>query len=310
MKKILLLTLITIGLIGCSNEEAGSDDNLSAAALQKGNSNSNSSYSDYGVNVTVSPDGSLWTYTISKSKAKSKDLSHFIIDLNNCGDESASFANIVYATTNGAPSDLTPSEGQGTGCNPQASTTNFIKINVDGSGPWIIVIQFDRGYDVVEADSWIKAGTSCNMAKTLAPGCPRDPYCSFSQGFFFANGALNNGASAFWSDGLTIGGINYTQAQGMDIWSIDSGYGGNQVLNGFFQLGAARLSGIESAVQANADIIEAYFTAAGDIHNYLITVNGHTYFNIPTPLGGYTAAQVANAGGAIGSYIDANHCSN
>lgn len=307
MRKILFLTLLTFGL-GCSNEEVGGEDNLSSAALQKGNANSSSSYSDYNVNVSVSPDGSLWTYTITKSKPKSKDLSHFIIDLNNCGDESASFADIVYATFNGSTADLTPSEGQGTGCNPQATTTNFVKINTSGSGPYVIVIQFDRGYEVVTADSWIKAGTSCNSAPSLAPGCPRTPYCSFSQGFFFANGSLNNGASAFWADGLTIGGVNYSHLQGREIWSIDRGFGGNQTLNGFFQLGAVRLSGVETAVQTQVNTIEAYFTAVGNVYNYLVTVGGNTYFALPLSAGGVTATQVAQAGGAIGTYVDANHC--
>lgn len=308
MGKILLLTVLIVGLISCSKEDLG-DNSLSNQGVNtdasKGNGNSTSSYSDYNVNVAVSADGTLWTYTITKSKPKSKDLSHFIIDLNNCGEESASFADIIYATVNGVTADLTPSEGSGTGCNPQATTLNFIKINVDGSGPWVLVIKYDRGYDVVEADSWIKAGNSCNKGKSLAPGCPVEEYCSFSQGFFFANGALNNGASAYWTDGLTIGGVTYTQAQGMNIWRIDRGRGGNQTLNGFFQLGAVRLSGVESEVQAQVDIIDAYFTAVGNVYDYLVD---NSYFAFPNSAGGYTSAQVANAGSAIGTYIDAHHC--
>jgi hypothetical protein len=314
MRKIFLLTLISVGLISCSNEDLGLNDASSDASnnkydITKGSPNSGSAYSDYNVNVGVSADGSLWTYTITRSKANAKNLSHFIIDLGNCGEDSASFANIIYATVNGDPANLVPTEGSGTGCNPQASTTNFVKVNVGAASSWVLVIQFDRGYEIAVADSWIKAGTSCNTAKTTAPGCPREAYCSFSQGFFFANGAENNGASAYWTSGLTIGGVNYSQSQGNDIWNIDRGRGGNQTLNAFFQLGAVRLSGVEAAVQTQADIIDAYFAAVGDVFNYQIFATGYSYFNLPASAGGYTSAQVVAAGSAIGTYVDANHCS-
>ncbi|TVZ59908.1 hypothetical protein NA63_2451 [Flavobacteriaceae bacterium MAR_2010_105] len=314
MKNIFLVTLISLGLISCSNEELGLNDHsaeISANAqysLKKGNPNSNSSYTDYNVHVGVSADGTLWTYNITRSKPNAKNLSHFIIDLGNCGDESASFANIIYATVNGAPANLVPTEGSGTGCDPQATTTNFVKVNTEAATSWVIVIKFDRGYASAEADSWIKAGTSCNSAKSTAPGCPIEDYCSFSQGFFFANGALQNGASASWVNGLTIGGVTYTQAQGMTIWSVDRGPGGNQVLNAFFQLGAVRLSGVDSEVQTQADIIDAYFTAVGNVFDHLVTVNGKTYFNLPTNGGGYTVAQVIAAGSAIATFVDENHC--
>lgn len=308
MKKMIFLTILALGLYSCSNEDVATDA-ANANAL-KGNPNSGSNLGDYNINVQVNSDGSLWTYTLTKKSNKSKDLSHFIIDLGNCGEESASFANIIYATANGAPADLSTSEGAGTGCNPQATTTNFVKINFnEDASTWVVVIKFDRGYfEYTTAAFWLKAGTSCNQGVTTAPGCPREEYCSFSQGFFFANGTFNNGASASWVDGLTIGGVTYTQAQGNQIWNIDRGPGGNQVLNGFFQLGAVRLSGVEAGVQSQVDIIEAYFTAVGNVFNYLVTVNGKTYFNLPASAGGYTAQQVAAAGGAIGSFVDANHC--
>ncbi|TDU43302.1 hypothetical protein BXY82_0712 [Gelidibacter sediminis] len=309
MKKILLLALFSFCLTSCSNDEATSNDPTALNVLQKGTSNSGSTSTDYLVSVSQNSDGSLWTYIISKNpETKAKDLGHYIINLNNCGNESATFANIVYANVNGYPADLTANEGQGTDCDPQAITNNFIKINVEGSGPWVIDIKFERGYEAVISTSWIKAGNSCSLGSVLAPGCPKVPYCSYSQGFFFANGALNNGATNLWTNGLTIGETTYTQADGMHIWNIDRGYGGNQVLNGFFQLGAVRLSDAEASVQLHVDIIEAYFTAVGNVLDYETTSNGKIYFRLPAEAGGITASQVAKAGGAIGKFIDENHC--
>lgn len=314
MKKIILLVAIVVfSTFGCSDETAivNSDASMSSASTAKPSA-STSQWGDYNISVTVSADGTIWTYTITRLKANAKNLSHFIIDLNNCGDKSATFGDIIWATVNGSPANLTPTEGSGTTCNPQATTTNFVKFdNLQAATSWVLVLKFDRGYSIADsAAAWIKAGTSCNQGTVSGPGCPTEEYCSFSQGFFFANGAVNNGASQFWVNGLTIGGVTYTQAQGNNAWFIDRGKGGDQTMNGFFQLGAARLSGVESEVAADAAIIEAYFTGL-NVFTTLVTSSGnnpYTYFNLPAISNGITKSQVIAAGGRIGTFIDANHC--
>ena len=315
MKKIYLLLLLSIITLSCSYEpvalETQSTTNSTNLSAKSVNSTSNSG--DYKVVVAVSSDGSEWTYTITRAVAKAKNLSHFIIDLNNCGEESATFADIISATVNGSPANLSPTEGSGTGCNPQATTTNFVKFNVEAATSWVIVLKFSRGYEIfTTATSWLKAGTSCNQAVISAPGCPKKDYCSYSQGFFFGNGAQTNGASLLWSNGLTIGGINYTQTQGRNAWTIDRGRGGDITMNAFFQLSAVRLSGVENEVAAEATIIDAYFNGI-DVNSKIMTGssgpnNTYQYFNLPAVSGEYTKAQVAAAGSRIGLFIKDNHC--
>ncbi|RYZ51088.1 MAG: hypothetical protein EOO14_18450 [Chitinophagaceae bacterium] len=207
---------------------------------------------------------------------------------------------------------MRPTEGSGTGCDPQSTTTNFVKFNVSDATQWVIVINFEVGYEIFDnATGWLKAGTSCNSGLIKAPGCPRTDYCSFSQGFFFANGADNNGAADYWINGLTIGGTNYSQEQGMAFWSIDKGRGGDQTMNGFFQLGAARLSGIESAVAADAAVIDAYFTGINLANQIATGTQGNStyqYFSLPATSNTITKAQVQAAGANISSFIQANHC--
>jgi hypothetical protein len=310
----LLFLVSTTLFFSCKKESSDlSSAETYSTPAGKGNSNSTSNFSDYNIAVSVSADGKTWTYTITKAKANAKNLSHLIIDLNNCGAESASFANIVSATVNGAAADLSPTEGSGTGCSPQTTTNNFIKINFSAASSWVLVITFDRGYYIFDtAAGWVKAGTSCNTGTLKAPGCPREDYCSFSQGFFFANGSFTNGAAASWVNGLTVGGIIYTHAQGANFWNIDRGRGGDQTMNAFFQLGAVRLSGVETEVLAHVAIIDAYFTGLNinDIITHGTAPNGssYQYFNLPATGGGYTKAQVQAAGSAIGTYVDDNHC--
>lgn len=306
MKKIIFLFVMTAFTLSCSNENAEQNETA------KGSANSTSNWGDYNIAVTVSPDGSQWTYNITRANTKAKALSHFIIDLNNCGEESATFANIVWATVNGNPANLSQTEGSGTNCNPQGTTTNFVKFDaLPSSNSWVLILKFDRGYETFStAAGWIKAGTSCSQGVIIAPGCPIEEYCSFSQGFFFANGSVNNGAQLLWTNGVTIGGVNYSQAQGNMAWDIDHGPGGDQTMNAFFQLAAVRLSGIESQVAADVAIIDTYFTGINIFANLATTtgMNSYSYFNLPATSNMVTKAQAIAAGGRIGSYIDANHC--
>lgn len=316
-----VLALFTFGFFACQKESSLNKElsenttALAPGAGAKGSPKSTSSFGDYKIEVSVSTDGKTWTYNITRAKASAKNLSHLIIDLNNCGDKSATFADIVSATVNGAPADLKPTEGSGTGCDPQSTTNNFVKINFSDASSWVLVITFDRGYAIADAATvWVKAGTSCNTGTIQAPGCPLTEYCSFSQGYFFANGALNNGAATYWASGLTVGGTNYTQAQGMNFWDIDKGKGGDQTMNAFFQLGAIRLSKVEAAVAADVAIVEAYFTGL-NLNNQIATgtnPNGSTYqyFDLPETNNNTSKAAAIAAGSRIGAYISTNHCPN
>lgn len=312
MKKI-LLSILALAVFSCTNETETSNTDLAisnnltakAASGTKASVASTSNFSDYNIAVSVSTDGSVWTYTITKAKTNAKTLSHFIISLDNCGENSATFSDVISTTVNGVSTDISTTEGSGTGCNPQETTTNFIKFpSFSAADSWIIVIHFDRGYELfATGTAWIKAGSSCNQGIIPAPGCPKEIRCSYSQGYFFANGANNNGASILWANGVTIGSISYSQTEGMNIWDYNNGKGKDTTLSAFFQLGAVRLSGAESEVAPYAAIIDAYFNGINVTNAF---INGS--FVLPDTAGGYTKDQVKAAGSAIGSFIDANHC--
>jgi hypothetical protein len=317
MKKIILLFVVALFTFSCTSEpvslntEAKTTSTLStaktSATAKPASSASTSNWGDYTIAVSVSPDGSEWTYLITKAKLNAKTLSHFIISLDNCGENSATFSDVISASVNGVPADLSTIEGSGTGCNPQATTTNFIKFpSFLAATSWTLVIKFDRGYEILSTGTaWLKAGSSCNQGVVSAPGCPKEDRCSFSQGFFFAGGVDHNGAIEYWNNGgLTIGGINYNQEQGELAWTTNNGPGKDITLNAFFQLGAVRLSGAESEVAADAAIIDAYFSGI----NIFNTINSSGDFVLPLEAGGYTKDQAKAAGTRIGEYIKANHC--
>jgi hypothetical protein len=69
-----------------------------------------------------------WTYTVSKNSPEAKDLGHFILNFDTCGDQSPTIASIVSATVNGVNwmGQIEATEG-GTGCG--AASANFVKFD-------------------------------------------------------------------------------------------------------------------------------------------------------------------------------------
>jgi hypothetical protein len=316
---ILIFGLITIWASCTDDSDNLNTANDAAADKAKANINSTSSYSDYDITVDVSSDGSEWTYTIAKkllaSGKWSKDISHLIINLENCDEESATFSDILWATINGQPADFGTSEGSGTGCNPQEITTNFVKFDGFASASsWTIVIKYDRGYEKVITNAWIKAGSSCNMGDIYGPGCPITDQCSFGQGRFFAEGYDNNGSIDQWplkngNPTLTIGGKDYSPAETHALWEANTGQGLSQEMSAFFQLAALLLSEVAPAeLLDEMTLIENYFLGLPKVIVSECTKqngpNTVTFDCINLPIN----EDVKDAAGVIGTWIGDNKC--
>jgi hypothetical protein len=262
----------------------------------KGSSNSTSLASDYSISLSV--DGKTWTYTITRNPG-AKALSHFIVDLNNCGDESASLADVLSASVNGVAVTLKDTEGSGTGC--VITSNNFIKFdNLDNSPVYVLSFTLDRAYSRLEtAAGWVKAGTSCSQIVVTAPGCPIGEACSMSQGYYFGNGAINNGAAEVWAaaGGVTLGGNTYSMTEGGALWDT-KGIHQYAVAKAFFQYSTIQLSQTdltnEPELQAAMDAIEAYFLTVPK----LTSANAATINN--SALNTYA--------GFIGNWVETNHC--
>lgn len=128
---------------------------------------------DYAVDLQVSQagDSSTWRYTISKAAAGAKDLGHFIVGLDSCGNEGPTIANIVSATVNGVDwSDrLEASEGK-TGCDVAAR--NFVKFDdLPAADTHVVELTLDDIYPPMDTTGWLKSGRSCTTTPILGPGC-------------------------------------------------------------------------------------------------------------------------------------------
>ena len=80
---------------------------------------------DVGVQVSEAGGGATWTYTITKAADTAKDLGHFILNFETCGEQSPKLANITAATVNGVNwlGKLEASDGK-TGCKVDPGTSS------------------------------------------------------------------------------------------------------------------------------------------------------------------------------------------
>jgi hypothetical protein len=174
--KVFLMTIVFATLISACTDDAVTAESQSTASeaaksrSATGNSNSSSQQGDYTIQLTVV--GETWTYVITKNPG-AKDLSHFILNFQNCGTSSATIDNILWATVNGQPAVLANSEGK-TGCDVYSVTSNFIKFDdLPSASSYTIVFEMDRIYgNFVGTTAWLKAGNSCISYAVLAPCCP------------------------------------------------------------------------------------------------------------------------------------------
>jgi hypothetical protein len=127
----------------------------------------------YAIGAEVSQAGgrSTWRYTIDKATAKTKDLGHFILDLDTCGSQSATLANIVSVTVDGKDwSDrLEASEGK-TGCD--VASQNFVKFDdLPPADTHVVELTLDDVYAPMDTAGWLKRGQFCTRQPMVGPGC-------------------------------------------------------------------------------------------------------------------------------------------
>jgi hypothetical protein len=127
----------------------------------------------YAIGLTVSQaEGrSTWRYTIDKATANTKDLGHFILDLDSCGNQGPTMANVVSATVNGVnwSDHLKGSEGR-TGCD--VASPNFVKFDdLPAADTHVVEFTLDDVYPPMDTTAWLKRGGYCTTTPVLGPGC-------------------------------------------------------------------------------------------------------------------------------------------
>jgi hypothetical protein len=238
-RRAAFLNAVPALLLTSSALVAQRDNRVAAAA--PANDGEPGSY-DVVVETSQTGGGSTWKYTITKATRDAQDLGDFIVNFNNCGEQSPSLAHIVSATVDGVDwfGQLEASEGR-TGCD--VDSTNFVMFdNLPDADTHVIEFTLDDIYPTVEATGWLKAGRACVRKAMLGPGCKG----------YLRTTAMNADASLV--DAL-YGGINtYMRTFGFDFTehpNCTGGYGGH-------------IDGVHGAV--DADAVANQYVFRFDIH--------------------------------------------
>lgn len=126
---------------------------------------------DVDVQVSQAGGGSTWTYTITKTTDDAKELGHFILNFDTCGDRSPTLASILSATVNGVNwlDQIEATEGM-TGCG--VPSANFVKFdNLPEADTYVIEFTLDDIYPLMDSAAWLKSGTVCLRQALPGPGC-------------------------------------------------------------------------------------------------------------------------------------------
>jgi hypothetical protein len=174
----------------------------------------------YDISTQVSNDGgvSTWTYTIIKTTPNTKELGHFIVSFDACGDRSPTIDNIVSATVNGVywKHQIVPTDGR-SGCGVESA--NFVKFdNLPEADTYVIEFTLDDIYAAMDSTGWLKSGPSCVKKGLLAPGCQGYVRTSSMEANSSLVGTLYSGINTY----MRQFGFDYTEHP-----NCTGGYGGH-----------------------------------------------------------------------------------
>src|SRR5260221_12070655 len=124
-----------------------------------------------GLQVSQAGGRSTWRYTIDKTTVDTKDLGHFILDLDSCGSQGPTMANIVSASVDGVDwsDQMEASEGR-TRCD--VASPNFVKFdNLPAADTHVVELTLHHAYPPIDTTARLKRGRPCKRTPILGPGC-------------------------------------------------------------------------------------------------------------------------------------------
>lgn len=342
MKKTLFFTVVAIFIFlsGCEKnpdlsvpttnaDESGSVVLTAAASANLSSPVTSNCVAPYSITLesVVNNGNGTWTWTWSVVNPNPgngvvegtvQNLSHWDITLGNC----VKFEDVVSGAT--SPDGITwnaftPAYEQDNAmyntCN--LSTGSVIKFNLGtvaaSKSYYQITINQNIQVDPT-ATAFYKGGVNTGCGTICFPGfgCKQEgplEGCALSQGYWFAKPGVVwpdvNGAA----DGqVTIGGKNYTQAEGIAIWNTSNAGGISDAKKGFCQVAAILLSG------DNVFTTSSVWPYVASVQSWLgtkakLSANGlNGTLKVQPKSAATTNAAAGSAAGKIGDWINNNHC--
>ena len=323
LRQLSCTALLAIAFFSCQKETTSSASNELSASARKTPTTS-ASCSDYvvtlaAVDYTSEPGHSIFTWSIQNpapgngSNGTLQNLSHWDFVPSECLEDN--WQDVLSASYNQGAGWVTISPLPT--IEPDPSLVKFGCTSGD-------VFKFNQGtngsaitqYRMVLTGHWgtgdmtvfFKSGTNTGCCSTTLTGkgigCREDESCSFSQGYWFANNEMHPEGVHPWTSTVTVGGYEYTNAEGIAIWNASNTNGIKDAKKAFTQLAAIRLS---AADETNPVLAAAAATIDGWLSHYGAKLDANNLRNqTATEIGLYGNAKVA--ADVISQWINANHC--
>jgi hypothetical protein len=259
--------------------------------------------------------GWMWTWRIvnpnpgNGNDGTVQELSHFNVVIPIC-DEGVTVLSTAYkadGSTEWTSGPTVPSvDASIVNTCDRNHSEETIKFDLDKNG--YIRVEIAEDYQPGVMYGYYKSGNTTGCGRTCFEGisCLKDNPpppngCSFSQGFWFAKPISEANA---WPADFTMGGKSYTQQEGKAIFFVS---GNNELKRAFTQAATIKLSIATGYLTDPSGIIGT----VNQVEALLTGLPKLSAANITTVNRGLTSGQRRNLGtwaGAIGNYVDANHC--
>ncbi|WP_423128188.1 hypothetical protein [Gaoshiqia sp. Z1-71] len=317
VKTVLSLAVVSFAFVGCQKPDKLIDG---VAGLEKEKGKpipSESSCADYLVDLNVTQNAGstefVWTI-INPNPGNGKNgtlqnLSHWGFSAAGCEDPALNLENnwsdvlaaYYFDYSLGEWVEILPTPEVKPDPSMSACTNDpMVKYDYGTTGdlPSLYKLVLAGHWGTSKVTGYFKSGanTGCCEFQIDGIGCKdEDSQCSFSQGFFFAS------PHAWAVATVTVGGFEYTEAEGRAIWNTSNAGGIKDSKKGFTQVAAIKLSGVTDALVLEKVAI---------IESWLATVGKLSAANLPnqTAQDILTYGDAAAAAGWIGDWINENHC--
>ena len=319
MKKILFFSAMAVSLfIGCEKNADLSVEQKEAARVSApsaifsttlpstGESSCAGPYTITLETVISNGDGTYtWTWSAQNPNPGNglngtlQNLSHWNITLGTC----VTLEDVLSAATSPNGTDWTAftatyevdNSYNTPNCN--LTTVNVLKFNLgtSGSAKSYYRLTIDKNVAVDPAvTAYYKSGAATKCGTFCFPGfgCEVEEGCSFSQGYWFAKPKL------VWAGTVTVGGHEYTQAEGKAIWTSSNAGGIADAKKAFLQVASIKLSGnnvlAAATVWADVQIVETWLSSLPKL--------------TPANLKSWANSDAAAAADRISEWIILHHC--
>lgn len=324
IKALFAAALVSLGVFSCQktiNQQDAIDEGT-AQRVMRGTSVYNGEQCPSGPylvslqsKMLIAPGQWEWKWKIEKNAlwpVSVQDLSHVNLLMPDCMPiEYLMSAHWSYNNLDWNEANILPVEDPSINANPNCSpiaNPPTIKLALDADGYFKVVIteNYAIGFGqqaIYKSGSQTCQGYLCfEGINCTIPPIEEEEGCSFSQGFWFAKPLSD--ANAWPGGSITMGGKVYTAVEARSLWGIS---GNIEIKRAFTQAATIKLSTAAGYLTPPATV-STYVNNIDNVLSGLPKLTPDNLVMVNKSLPKVSRVAMSNWAGALGNWIDENHC--